>query len=86
MMPNFPSEYEAEGRKQMTLEYNREQKEFLETKNGKTLEGIYNDPYISRELVSLFECSECSGPLEVSALRHFNFDIEVAKCHRCQHI
>ena len=82
--PDFPSEYETAGRKQLSREYNLEQKAFLEKKHGKSLREINTDPQTGRDLISLFECSECSGFLEVSALKHFDFDVEVAKCHRCQ--
>lgn len=83
-MPDFPNEYEADGIRQMTQEYNLEQKEYIEKKNGRTLEEIGNLPMMSRDLIGLFMCSECGLPIELSALRFFKFDVEKAKCFKCQ--
>lgn len=83
-LPDFPPEYYADGVRQMSLEYNRSQKEFIEEKHGKTLREIDRLPIASRDLVGLFQCSECGKFIELSALRYFGFNVETAKCFSCQ--
>lgn len=83
-MPDFPPEHYDDGVRQINREYNQEQKEILEKKHGRSLEDIGNLPMMSRDLIGLFICLGCGRFIETSALKYFHFDIEKARCFRCQ--
>ena len=82
--PDFPNDVELLGIRQMDKEYNQEQKQLLEEKHGKSLEEIYNDPNNCRDLVGLFTCSGCGDFLPVTTLKYFKFDLDKARCFKCQ--